>query len=136
MQLRLAQSAKRCGSRAAPRANLIQLTKLAPQHLILEVRRVASRCASRGFERLTEIAKQPLDVVSFDNQGAQLEATLVLQPLLSVAALAMLKIDLERAFEKLSPGAIPRPMRGRMLAVTMRRVRDGFRWRCWHDERA
>ena len=128
MQLRLAQSAKRCGSRAAPRANLIQLTKLAPQHLRLEVRRVASRCASRGFERLTEIAKQPLDVVCFDDaeewlknhhQRAQLKSPVVLQPLLGVAALASLNVDLERAFEKLGPWAIARAMRGRMLAVSM-----------------
>ena len=119
MQLRLAQCAKRCGSRAAPRANLIQLTKLAPQHLRLEVRRVASRCAFRGFERLTEIAKQPLDVVCFDHQRAQLKSPVVLQPLLGVAALASLNVDLERAFEKLGPWAIARAMRGRMLAVSM-----------------
>ena len=119
MQLRLAQCAKRCGSRAAPRANLIQLTKLAPQHLRLEVRRVASRCASRGFERLTGIAKQPLDVVCFDDAEEWLKNHDQRAQLESPAALASLNVDLERAFEKLGPWAIARAMRGRMLAVSM-----------------
>jgi hypothetical protein len=65
------------GSRAAPRTNLIQLVELTPQHLALEVRRVTSRRSFGGFERFTEIAKQSFDVVSFDDQGTQLESAMV-----------------------------------------------------------
>jgi len=91
------------------------------------------------------MTQQALDVVSFNDERSQLESAMVLQPLLGVAALATLNVNLERSFEKLSPGAIwsfdhssasDRAMRGRMLAMRMRRVRLGFRWRCWHDERA
>jgi hypothetical protein len=115
------------GQRASDRTNLVQLSELAPQHLRFEVRRVASGRASWGLERFAEISQRSFDAVSFNDERSQLE---------SATALAALNVNLERAFEKLGPGAIARAMRGRMLAVTMRRVRDGFRWRCWHDERA
>jgi hypothetical protein len=106
-------------------ANLVQLVELAPQHLRLEERRVTSRCTFRGFERLTEMAKQSLDVVSFDDQGSQLE---------SATAFASLNVDLERAFEKLDPWAIARAMGGRLFAVRVLRVRCELRRRRRHDQ--
>lgn len=99
------------GQRASHRTNLVQLAELAAQHLGLEIGRVASGRAFWGFERFAKVTQDSLDVVSFDDQGAQLEAT---------PALATLNVNLERTFEKLSPGAISRPMRGRMLTVRMR----------------
>jgi hypothetical protein len=100
-----------CGSRATRRAKSVELTELTPQHLSFEVRRVASGRAFWGFERFAEITQHSFDAVSFNDEGSQLEST---------AAFAALNVNLERAFEKLSPGAISRPMRGRMLTVRMR----------------
>src|ERR1017187_220019 len=128
MNLRPTQPAKMCGSRATRRGKSVEPGELAPQHLSFEVRRVASGRATRGLERFAEITQHSFDAVSFNDERSQLESAMVLRPLLGVAALATLNINFERAFEKLSPGAISRPMRGRMLR--MRRVRDGFWWRC------
>ena len=117
------------GPKATLNTNLVQLAELAPQHLGLEVWRVSGRCTWWHFDGFTEVTQQSLDVVSFDDaeewskdhdERAQFEsAAVVLQPLLGVAVGALLNVDLERAFEKLSPGAIPRAMGGRMLTVSM-----------------
>jgi len=61
--LHLTQCAKMRGSGGGPS---VELTELTPQHLGLEIGRVASRCASWGFERFANVTQDSLDVVSFD----------------------------------------------------------------------
>ena len=102
------------GPKPALLTNLVQLAELAPQHLGLKVGRISRRRSFRRFEGFTEVTQEPLDVVSLDDERAQFEA--------ATAVGAFLDVDLKRAFEKLSPGAISRAMGWRMIAVGMPRV--------------
>ena len=74
--------------KAASESQSVQLTQLAPQHLGLEIGRVASGRATRGLERFTQVAQQPLDGVSLDDERCQLEPA---------TAGATLNVNLERS---------------------------------------
>jgi hypothetical protein len=65
----ITQSAKMRGSRAAHRANLIQLVELAPQHLRLEERRVTSRRYHRvvGDEGAGAAVQEDRELVGLDH---------------------------------------------------------------------
>jgi len=73
----------------------------------LEVGRVASRCERGRVDGLAKPAEVALDAGGGHQQGAELHAR--------AAVLAMLDVDLEAAYQKLSPGAVPRAVRGGLV---------------------